>query len=123
MTSPSQSNEQQPKLRVLCADDNAWLRYVVVQLLTTAGHIAEPASDGFEAWNILASDLTRFDVLVTDHEMPGLRGTELVELLRQTSFAGRIIVYTSSRSDHLGANYRALRVDAIVEKSTNAETL
>ena len=50
----------------------------------------EHVRDGLEAWDRLSADIGHFDVLVTDHEMPGLKGGELVELARQAGFAGRI---------------------------------
>lgn len=109
--------------RILCADDNTAIGDILVRLFSTAGHSVEHVADGLEAWERLSANIGHFDVLVTDNQMPGLNGLELVELLRQTDFLGRIIVHSGSLSAKEVAGYRALRVDSIVAKATQAEEL
>jgi two-component system response regulator AtoC len=104
-------------LRILCAEDNPQLGDVLVCLLTRRGHAVRHVSDGREAWEILSDDLAAFDAVVTDHQMPGLTGADLVGLLRQTDFPGRIVVYSSSLDARARARYELLRVDGMVEKS------
>lgn len=55
--------------------------------------------------------------------MPVLSGTDLVGLLRQAGFSGRIVVYSSSLSPPERARYDLLGVNAIVEKSAVAAEL
>jgi two-component system OmpR family response regulator len=110
-------------LRILCADDNTVLGDVMTRFFTTAGHTVEHVAGGLEAWDRLSGDIGHFDVLVTDNEMPGLNGLELVELLRQTDYRGRIIVHSGSLSPKAVAAYRALGVDSIVAKTTLAAEL
>lgn len=106
------------RLRILCAEDNPLVGDTLVCLLTRLGHDVRHARDGQEAWNLLSRDLNAFDVVVTDHEMPALGGTDLVGLLRQAHFAGRIIVYSSLLNDRDRARYEILGVNHIVEKSS-----
>jgi CheY-like chemotaxis protein len=108
-------------LRILCADDNVLLGDVMLCLFRRAGHTAEHVANGQEAWERLCEG--HYDVLVTDHHMPGLNGLELVELARQGSFAGRIVVHTSSLTPDQVERYRGLGVAAIVIKSSSAEEL
>jgi two-component system chemotaxis response regulator CheY len=105
------------RLRILCAEDNPLVGDILVCLLTRLGHDVRHARDGREAWNLLSRDLNAFDVVVTDHEMPELDGADLVGLLRQARFAGRIIVYSSPLNERDRARYEILGVNQIVEKS------
>ena len=120
--SPNQITTKK-SLRILCADDNTMLGDVMIQFFSTAGHAVEHVADGLEAWERLSRDIGHFDVLVTDNQMPGLNGLELVKLLRQTNYRGRIIVHSGSLSAKEVAGYRAFGVDSIIAKATQAEEL
>lgn len=110
-------------LRILCADDNAILGNVMLCFFAKAGHWVEHVNDGLRAWDRLSQDLTNFDVVVTDHQMPGLTGLELVELLRQANYSGRIVVHSSSLKHEEIEAYRGLGVASIVQKAARADEL
>ncbi len=63
------------------------------------------------AWNLI-----RFDLLITDHSMPGMTGVELVQRLREESFRGKIMVLSAHLSAEIRAAYEALAVDAMMSK-------
>src|SRR5689334_7965894 len=84
-----------PRWRILHADDNPLLGEVVVALFRGRGHFVEHVADGASAWDQWRQASPPFDLLVTDHEMPGLCGLELVQRLRTAGFAGRVVVYSS----------------------------
>jgi len=119
---PSPLREQK-KLRILCADDDSMLGQVLLRLFSTAGHEVQHAADGLEAWEKLSRDIGYFDVLITDHQMPGLDGLELVELLRQANYTGRIVVHSSMITAVESEKYRTLGVHQIVSKPAPAEEL
>jgi CheY-like chemotaxis protein len=103
-------------LRVLCVDDDEPIVLLLKRVLENAGHHAECARDGRAAFERVAADLDFFDLIVTDHDMPGVRGLRLVEKLREVKFPGRIIVHSSAlRKEDLCA-YRAFAVDHILTK-------
>ena len=114
---------QNHPLHILCADDDVMFGDLMVQFLATAGHAAEHVADGLEAWERISQDISRFDVVITDHQMPGLNGLELVELLRQADYRGRIVVQSGSLNAQEIAGYRALGVDAVVAKATSTAEL
>jgi len=87
------------------------------------GHQVEHVADGKDAFARITSDLSFFDVLVTDHEMPVLSGRELVEKLRGTKFAGKIIVHSSELPMRDAAAYRALAVNHIFTKPISLSEL
>lgn len=96
---------------------------VLAQFLQAAGHTVEIKHDGLDAWERIMSDPQRFDVLITDHQMPGLNGLELAELLRQVNYAGRIVVHSGSVAPEEAVRYRALGVAAIVPKAASLADL
>ncbi|MFN3868624.1 MAG: response regulator [Hyphomicrobiaceae bacterium] len=62
--------------RILLADDDTTLRDLAQRALAADGHVLTIASDGSEAAQHLASG--SFDLLVSDVEMPGCGGFDLV---------------------------------------------
>lgn len=110
-------------LRILCADDNALLGDVMLCLFAKAGHWVEHVDDGLSAWGRISADIRNFDVIVTDHQMPGLTGLEFVELLRQANYSGRIVVHSSVLATEEIEAYRSFGVKSIVMKAARADEL
>jgi CheY-like chemotaxis protein len=121
-------NRQSPRaaakpLRVLCVEDQEILGDVMLCLLAQAGHWVEHVSDGIDAWDRISEDLASFDVVITGHLMPRLNGLELVELLHEADYPGRIILYTAGVNSEIADRYRTLGVSAIIAKSARADEL
>lgn len=68
------------KLSVLVCEDNAVNQMVLRAMLERLGHAVRLVDDGVRAWEVLGTD--RFDVMLTDVEMPGLDGVELTRRVR-----------------------------------------
>jgi CheY-like chemotaxis protein len=110
-------------LRILCVEDQEILGDVMLCLLSQVGHWVEHVGDGLDAWEKISRDLSNFDLVITGHQMPRLNGLELVELLREAIFPGRIILYTAGVSADVADRYRAFGVGTIIVKSSRAEDL
>ncbi len=67
-------------MRILIAEDERITRASLTRQLEAWGHSVVAAEDGSRAWQAFATD--RFDVVLTDWEMPGLSGLELIERVR-----------------------------------------
>jgi CheY-like chemotaxis protein len=65
--------------RILLADDDAATRDVIQRALTTDGHEVIITKDGAEALELLEGRNGRIDLLISDLQMSGLNGIELVE--------------------------------------------
>lgn len=104
-----------PPARVLCVDDEPAIRDVLALHFRRHGFEVETAENGLAAWQLLSADLSRFEVVVTDNQMPDLTGIELVEKLRRAGFAGGIVFFSSTISQQNTERLAALRVE-LVEK-------
>lgn len=91
------------KRRILVVDDSMTVREVERQLLQRHGYHVETAVDGKEGFNALRAG--RFDLLVTDVDMPRMTGIELIRALRkETRFAELpviIVSYKDREADRL----------------------
>ena len=67
--------------RILAVDDSAAMRQMVGITLQGAGHQVEQAIDGCQALEI--AEKQKFDLVITDVNMPNMDGITLVRELRQ----------------------------------------
>ena len=102
-------------LRILYADDLRELREVTRLSFTRDGHQIECYPDAMTALARVTEDPT-FDLVITDHHMPGMSGLEFVRQLRRLQFAGKIMVFSSELSPTIAAEYQTLGVDRIIYK-------
>jgi two-component system sensor histidine kinase and response regulator WspE len=68
------------KKRVLVVDDSITVREVERQLLLHKGYDVTVAVDGMEGWNAIRTE--KFDLLVSDIDMPRMTGLQLVSAVR-----------------------------------------
>jgi PAS domain S-box-containing protein len=68
--------------RLLLVDDEPGILKAVGSLLQGAGYQVTTCAQPRRAWELVAADVERFDLVVADHEMPGLTGLELAAALR-----------------------------------------
>jgi two-component system chemotaxis response regulator CheY len=66
--------------RILAVDDSAAMRQMVGITLASAGHHVEQATDGCEALQLAGRE--KFDLVITDVNMPNMDGITLVRELR-----------------------------------------
>ena len=81
-------------LRILYADDMLELRMLMQDALAREGHTIETAGDGDEALERLREARSGFDLVITDHHMPGINGLELVRQARALPYPGKIAVFS-----------------------------
>jgi len=86
--------------RVLVVDDNETNRQVIAEILRAANYEVETAASAIEAWSVLdraANADSGFQVVLTDHRMPGIDGLELARRIRATPAIAelRLVLYSS----------------------------
>jgi two-component system, chemotaxis family, sensor histidine kinase and response regulator WspE len=112
LTAKSDQQASKQRKRVLVVDDSITVREVERQLLANRGYDVDVAIDGMDGLNSLRSQ--RYDLVVTDIDMPRLNGLELVRAIkqdpRQSSTPVIIVSYKDREADRMrgldaGANY------------------
>lgn len=92
------SSKQSPyaRLRFLVVEDQGFQRWMVEKLLRSLGatHI-QLANDGMAALQAIAADPTPIDIVVSDLDMPGMDGMELIRHLGEAHSNASLIVSSS----------------------------
>lgn len=82
---------------ILVVDDSTTMRQMVSFTLTSAGHDVVEVADGNEA--VQAASSNKFDLVITDVNMPGMNGIDLVRTLRgmpEGKFIPMLVLTTES---------------------------
>ena len=79
--------------KILIVDDDADLRETLSEIVQNAGYTTDIAASGEEALEKIG--LEQFDVIVLDMIMPGIRGTDLLVLLKKQTPKTKVIMMTA----------------------------
>jgi PAS domain S-box-containing protein len=92
---------EQPRAvrRVLLVDDDAVVRRSTQRLLVHRGVTVVSVDSADHALEALASSATPFDVVLTDHAMPGRTGFELLEEIEKRFPAQRVVLMSGFTDD------------------------
>jgi two-component system sensor histidine kinase and response regulator WspE len=96
--------------RVLVVDDSLTVRELERKLLASRGYDVTVAVDGMDGWNAVRGE--RFDLVVTDIDMPRLDGIELVTLIRRDAQLANTPVMIVSYKDRAEDRQRGLDAGA-----------
>ncbi len=80
--------------QILIVDDEPDIRDLVARTVAGVGFRADTAEDGEEGWDALCQ--TNYDLLITDHDMPRLKGLALIQRLRAVSSVKPCILMSGS---------------------------
>lgn len=110
MNVKSISNAPPRRARVLCADDEVSITSLLQRLLRAKGYEVQVTNDGLAALSELQTHPEGFDLVISDHDMPGLTGLELVQQARASGCEVRFIIFSGSVGDELHECYADLGV-------------
>jgi two-component system sensor histidine kinase and response regulator WspE len=105
-----QSAQEATRKRVLVVDDSLTVRELERKLLLGRGYEVTVAVDGMDGWNALRDG--RFDLLITDIDMPRMDGIELLALVRRDSRLRSLPVMVVSYKDREEDRRRGLDAGA-----------
>ena len=79
MTHTASPTASGPRPAILVVDDDPDLRFLLSDMLTQAGYPVRTASEGGDALTQVGS--VPPDLVITDLVMPGMKGTDLIQML------------------------------------------
>ena len=115
---PARKPSQPLRKRILLVDDQQPVREAIRLLLGLNEHKVVEASSGAEALELFRRDC--FDLVITDFEMPRMKGNELATRIKQLVPAQPIIMITAY-AEQLGDSNNP--VDAILTKPFQLDDL
>ena len=99
---------------ILVVDDDIHTREMNAAILLRSGYAVDTAEDGAEAWQALQD--ARYDLLITDHQMPRVTGLELIQKLRSEAMTLPVILTSGAVPTVELQRLPSLKIDAVVEK-------
>jgi two-component system sensor histidine kinase and response regulator WspE len=96
--------------RILVVEDSFTVRELERKLLVNSGFEVDVAVDGMDGWNAVRS--SRFDLVITDVDMPRMDGIELVTLIKKDPHAKSLPVMIVSYKDRPEDRRRGLDAGA-----------
>ncbi|MBV8029924.1 MAG: response regulator [Betaproteobacteria bacterium] len=108
---------------ILVVDDSTTMRQMVAFTLTSAGHDVTEAPDGNQA--LAKAKGKKFDLVITDVNMPGMNGIDLVQSLRALPDCKfiPILVLTTEAGAELKQKGRSAGATGWIVKPFNPEVL
>jgi CheY-like chemotaxis protein len=110
---------REPKPRILIVDDKACVRTTMSLVLVELGYEVRAAEDGFAALREIRTEIP--DVLISDLNMPGMSGFELLSVVRRRFPAILVIAMSGSFSGREVPS--GVSADAFYQKGSSTSAL
>jgi DNA-binding NtrC family response regulator len=107
--------------RVLVVDDDADAREVIAIVLAQAGYSVEVANDGFDAIGKMPA--VEPDLVLTDLQMPGMHGLDLIDNIRKIDGDLPVVLATGVETRDLVTNPSLYGAVACLEKPLDLDQL
>ena len=104
--------------QVLLADDEPFVRSATAMLLGVDAHQVTEANNGTQAWALYQE--RKFDLVITDYQMPEMKGDELAARIKGLAPSQPIIMITAYHERLGDAN---IPVDVILAKPFSFDAL
>jgi len=98
---------------VLVVDDNEFLRIVVSKMLSRLGYEVSSADSGESGLRIFLKN--RFDIVLSDYEMPGMDGVAFACCIKKTAPRTQVVIMTGAGTETVFSRNSAA-VDEVISK-------
>ena len=106
--------------RILVVDDNDAIRSVVSKILSGLGYEVASADNGESGLSVFLRN--KFDIVLSDYEMPGMDGLALACLIKQHSPGVAVVIMTGSGKESMISG-KINVVDEVIAKPFSLEKL
>lgn len=107
--------------RVLVVDDMGSIRQVITALLKASGYEAAQASSGLQALELMQK--TKFDLVFSDWNMPGMTGSEFVTAIRAKDRVIPVVMVTAEADREKIMEMQVIGVNGYLLKPFKQEAL
>jgi CheY-like chemotaxis protein len=110
-----------PQLRILVVDDEETVRDTLKMLLEFDRHLVEAAGSGHRALEMFQPG--KFDLIITDYDMPGMKGDYLAAAIKGVVPAQPVVMVTAYAEAIKNDPSLLRHLDGVVPKPFRIETL
>jgi DNA-binding response OmpR family regulator len=102
-------------------DDDEDIRRVNTEALAGSGYKVDAAADGADAWDVL--QFNRYELLVTDYNMPKMSGVDLLLKLHTAGIVLQVIMVSGTIPTEKLKRHPWLQIDATLLKPYTSDEL
>jgi CheY-like chemotaxis protein len=112
------------KATILVVDDFASIRHFVCEMLEKRGYKTITASNGIDALAVVLDKTKQVDLVLTDYNMPGCNGLELLKAIKSDRGVSQtpVIFLTTELSPEKMREAREAGLDAWIKKPYRADS-
>jgi CheY-like chemotaxis protein len=88
----------------------------IIMLLSNEGHSVQHVEDGTQALHLIGENISAWDVIISDLNLPGVSGVDLIETAHQHRFSGKLIAYSGMVPENTRARLKAANCNEILHK-------
>lgn len=103
------------QFKILCLDDQEMIINILKHLLENEGYLVHTSTDWAVIHEYLFSD--HVDLLISDVEMPGMKGTAVCQILKETMPDLKIVLFSNVPERQLEKMAAQARADAWISKN------
>jgi|SRR5687767_15796905 len=105
--------------RILIVDDDPDFAEALGRILALCGHRTETVSNGWEA--LIATDASRFDLIILDLMMPGMDGATFLNILRKAAntHAVPVLIVTALSHEDAAPRLKSALVNGVFTKGAD----
>jgi len=110
----SVQGQAQLHYHILVVDDDSYIRLLYTNALISPGYDVDTAEDGATGWEALQAN--HYNLLITEHSLPGLTGVELIRKLRAANMVLPVVMAANRLPPDELARSPSLQLAALLSK-------
>lgn len=108
------------KIKMLLVEDSVTLAKSIKQLLAISNIEVDIAINGFEGLELFIQNKNKYDLIVTDNDMPQMDGITMIETIREINKNIPVLIFTGYQGNKLKRQIKKLNIHKIIQKPFNS---